>query len=128
VVSLTGDGGFNMMLGELETARRLKASPTIVVLNNAASGYVKALQHFIYGENRYYASDLSETNYANVANAFGCKGIRIEHPGQLKNALRDAIASQTLTVLDVVITRDPARMLPGVDSRTVSVTPGDRIA
>src|SRR5258705_1901801 len=43
VLSLTGDGGFNMVLGELETARRLNLTFTMIVVNNAASGYVKAL-------------------------------------------------------------------------------------
>jgi acetolactate synthase I/II/III large subunit len=43
VFALTGDGGFNMVLGELETARRLGLAFTIIVVNNAASGYVKAL-------------------------------------------------------------------------------------
>ena len=45
VVGLTGDGGFNMTLGELETARRVGAPFVLCVFNNAASGYVKALQH-----------------------------------------------------------------------------------
>jgi hypothetical protein len=44
VFSLTGDGGFNMMLDEIETARRLRLTFTVIVVNNAASGYVKALQ------------------------------------------------------------------------------------
>src|SRR3989440_286624 len=50
VVSLTGDGGFNMSLGDLETARRMGLSFAVVVFNNAASGYVKALQHLMYGK------------------------------------------------------------------------------
>ena len=45
VVAISGDGGFNMTLGELETARRIGSGLTVVVVNNAASGYVKALQH-----------------------------------------------------------------------------------
>jgi hypothetical protein len=64
VVALTGDGGFNMVLGELETARRLGLAVTIIVVNNAASGYVKALQHLMYGEGAYQSSDLAETDYA----------------------------------------------------------------
>ncbi|HEY0442330.1 MAG TPA: thiamine pyrophosphate-binding protein, partial [Xanthobacteraceae bacterium] len=59
VVSITGDGGFNMMLGELETARRLGSDITLLVVNNAASGYVKALQHLMYGAGSYHASDLA---------------------------------------------------------------------
>src|SRR5579859_460123 len=128
VVSLTGDGGFNMMLGELETARRLGLSFTIVVVNNAASGYVKALQHLMYGAGAYHASDLAETNYARVAEALGVRGIRVEAPGDLGPALEAGFAGTGPTVIDLVVTRDPARMLPGVDNRTATVKKGDRIA
>jgi len=128
VVSITGDCGFNMMLGELETARRLGLSFTIIVVNNAASGYVKALQHVLYGAGAYHASDLVETNYARVAEALGCRGLRIEQPGDLAAALREGFAGQGPTVIDLVVTRDPAKMLPAVDNRTVQVKQGDRVA
>ncbi|WP_407180692.1 thiamine pyrophosphate-binding protein [Bradyrhizobium sp. STM 3562] len=129
VFALTGDGGFNMMIGELETARRLALDFTIIVVNNAASGYVKALQHLMYGPGAYHASDLSETNYADVAAAMGCRGIRVERPDQLAPAFKEALVRRKVpTVIDVVVTRDPAKMLPGVDSRTVQVKKGDRIA
>jgi acetolactate synthase-1/2/3 large subunit len=129
VVALTGDGGFNMVLGELETARRLKLAVTVIVVNNAASGYVKALQHLMYGEGAYQSSDLAETDYARVAEALGCRGIRIEQPGELAGALRMAIGERDRpTVLDVVVTRDPAKMLPAADSRAVTVRKGDRVA
>jgi acetolactate synthase-1/2/3 large subunit len=128
VVALTGDGGFNMTLGELETARRLKLGLTMIVVNNAASGYVKALQHAMYG-GRYQSSDLEEVNYANAANALGCEGIRVEDPSQLAEALRTGMANKDQpTVLDVVVTRDPAKMLPAVDNRTAQIKKGDRIA
>ncbi|HEX8664625.1 MAG TPA: thiamine pyrophosphate-binding protein [Beijerinckiaceae bacterium] len=128
VVSLTGDGGFNMMLGELETARRMALSFAVVVVNNAASGYVKALQHLMYGEGAYHASDLAETNYAQVAKALGCAGIRVEAPGAVGPALEEAFRTRGPVVIDVVVTRDPAKMLPAVDNRTVQVRKGDRVA
>jgi acetolactate synthase I/II/III large subunit len=128
VVSITGDGGFNMMLGELETARRLGLSFTIIVVNNAASGYVKALQHLMYGAGAYHASDLSETNYANVAEALGCRGIRVEAPASLAAAIATGLAGAGPTVIDLVVTRDPAKMLPAVDNRAVQVKKGDRVA
>ncbi|MFL5127385.1 MAG: thiamine pyrophosphate-binding protein [Microvirga sp.] len=128
VVSLTGDGGFNMMLGELETARRMALDFAIVVVNNAASGYVKALQHLMYGEGAYHASDLAETNYAKVAEALGCTGVRVEEPGAVGPALEQAFRTQGPVVIDVVVTRDPAKMLPAVDNRTVQVRKGDRVA
>lgn len=128
VVALTGDGGFNMVLGELETARRLGLSLVVIVVNNAASGYVKALQHLMYGEGAYQSSDLAETDYASAAQALGCTGIRVEEPGALAGALRAALAADGPAVLDVVVTRDPAKMLPAADSRAVQVKKGDRIA
>src|SRR5438105_3160012 len=94
VVALTGDGGFNMTIGELETARRTGANNlTAVIVNNAASGYVKALQHSMFGK-RYQSSDLVEMDYAAVADAMGCRGIRVEDPEQLGEALRKGMAER----------------------------------
>ena len=107
----------------------MKLAFTLVVVNNAASGYIKALQHLMYGAGSYQSSDLVDTNYANVARALGCNGIRVEDPGELPAALAQAYACKDRpTILDVVVTRDPAHMLPGVDSRAAKIKPGDRIA
>lgn len=128
VVGITGDGGFNMVLGELETARRLGTAFTLIIVNNAASGYVKALQQALFG-GRFQSSDLNELNYAEIAKAFGCHGIRVDDPDKLSAALREGMAERRLpTVIDVVVTRDPKQMLPGVDNRAVPAKKGDRIA
>jgi acetolactate synthase-1/2/3 large subunit len=128
VAAVTGDGGFNMSIGDLETARRAGVSPILIVINNAASGYIKALQHAMY-DGVYQSSDLIEMNYATIANAMGCRGIRIENPDDIAPAMRDLIQNPAgPAVLDVVVTRDPAAMLPAVDSRTVTIKKGDRIA
>lgn len=127
VVAMTGDGGFNMSMGDLETARRLGANFITIVFNNAASGYVKALQHAVYGDGNYQSSDLMEMNYADIAKAMGCKGIRVSDPAKLADAISEALANTaTPTVIDVIVTRDPSRMLPGVDNRTLKVQKGDR--
>ena len=129
VVSVTGDGGFNMVAGELETAKRLGLGFTLVIVNNAASGYVKALQHLMYGEGNYQSSDLLEMNYADIAEAYGCHGIRVEQPGDIAAALKAGMAETNRpTILDVVVTKDPAKMLPAVDNRTVKMKKGDRVA
>ena len=128
-MSLTGDGGFNMMLGELETARRMALDFAIIVVNNAASGYVKALQHLMYGEGAYHASDLAETNYAEGRrrrSAAPASGSRSRAPSGRRSSRR--FRTQGPVVIDVVVTRDPAKMLPAVDNRTVQVRKGDRVA
>jgi acetolactate synthase-1/2/3 large subunit len=128
VVSLTGDGGFNMSIGDLETARRSGASPTMIVVNNSASGYVKALQHMMYGA-RYQSSDLVEMNYAKIGEAMGCQGIRVEDPEEFAGAVERGMEERSRpTIVDVVVTRDPAKMLPGVDSRAATIKKGDRVA
>jgi acetolactate synthase-1/2/3 large subunit len=125
VVGVTGDGGLNMTMGDLETARRAGANFILIVVNNAASGYVKALQHSMYGH--YQSSDLIEMNYAKIAEAMGCRGIRVEDPAMLADAYRTAFQNRDRpTVIDVVVTRDPAKMLPAADSRTLKVEKGDR--
>lgn len=125
VIGITGDGGFNMVIGELETARRAGTPFTLMIVNNAASGYIKALQHAMYGD--YQSADLIEMNYADIAEGFGCHGIRVEDPEELAPAIRAANAERTRpSVIDVVVTRDPSQMLPAADSRTLKVTKGDR--
>lgn len=128
VLSLTGDGGFNMAMGDLETARRIGVDIVVIVVNNAASGYVKALQHLVYGEGSYHASDLVEMDYAGIAQSMGCHGIRVTQPEDIAAALLEAIATPGPSVIDVIVTRDPAKMLPGVDSRAATIKKGDRIA
>ncbi len=128
VVAISGDGGFNMTLGELETARRTGCGLTMIVVNNAASGYVKALQHAMMG-GRYQSADLNEMDYAAIARTMGCSGIRVEDPEALSPALRQGMEERDRpTVIDVVVTRDPAQMLPAVDNRTVEIKQGDRVA
>jgi acetolactate synthase-1/2/3 large subunit len=107
-----------MALAELETAKRERLPITAIVIDNAALGYVKALQHGLY-DDRFISADFLEIDYAAVARSLGCWGRRIEAPHELDEALTEALASDVPAVVDVVTTRDPSKMLPGVDSRTV---------
>jgi acetolactate synthase I/II/III large subunit len=88
---------------------------------------VKALQHAVYGPGNYQSSDLVEFDYAAIARAMGCHGRRVTDPDELQPALREALANTgSPTVLDIIVTRDPARMLPAADNRTLTVNKGDR--
>lgn len=119
VVALCGDNGFAMAVAELETAKRAGAPLVAVVVNNATLGYVKALQHGMYRD-RFISVDFLDVDYGAVARGFGCEGLVVRDPAQLRRALRDALESDVPYVLDVRITTDPSAMLPGVDARTAS--------
>jgi hypothetical protein len=61
-------------------------------------------------------------DYAAIADTMGCLGLRVEDPDRIADAIREGLANtSTPTVVDVIVTRDPAKMLPGVDNRTLKV-------
>lgn len=117
VVALCGDNGFAMAVAELETARRAGAPVIALVMDNAALGYVKALQHSLYRD-RFISVDFLDVDYGQVARAFGCYGRRVATPGELQGALAEALESGVPAVVDILITTNPAEMLPSVDART----------
>lgn len=102
VVCLTGDGGFAMVIQELETAARSGARLTIVVMNNSNMQFIKDNQRILF-EGRYISTDFSELNYAEIARGFGCHGIRVDVSGDLDAAFAEAKTSSKPTVIDVRI-------------------------
>jgi acetolactate synthase I/II/III large subunit len=120
VAGLMGDGGLGMSIGEFETAVRLGLRGLVfVVVDNQASGYVKALQHSLYAD-RFQSVDSVPVNYARVAQEFGLHAERVDDPTQLAGALHRAMAADRPALVDVAVTRDPDGMLPGADPRTVA--------
>lgn len=118
VVALVGDGGLGLSLMDLETALRVNAPLIVIVVNNNALGYVKALQYSLY-RGAYISVDLTDVDYSKVAEAFGCIGERIRTIEKLKVALEEALkVNDRPVLLDVMVTKDPAKMLPGRDPRT----------
>jgi len=97
VIATTGDGGFSMSMNGLMTACEEDIPIVVVVFNNSALGWVRHGQG-----DRAIASEFSDMNFAKIAEAIGCRGYRIEHPGQLEKALSEAVESDNPVVMDVV--------------------------
>ncbi len=97
VLGVCGDGGFGMAINGLMTALDENIPIGIIIMNNSALGWVKHGQG-----NRAIASTFTEMNYAEIAKAMGCQGIRVETPDQLPGALAEALAGNAPTVVDVV--------------------------
>ncbi len=109
-VLFTGDGGLmNGGINEFETIVRLGLNCTIVIINNAALGFIKFAQAFLYGR-RYYNTDRPQTDFAKIVNAYGGNGVRIEKLADLDYAISSAINSKGFNLVDVVV--DPKEILP----------------
>jgi acetolactate synthase-1/2/3 large subunit len=101
VVAAMGDGSFGMCVGELETIVRLGLPITAVVFSNSVFGWIKAGQKSGFG-GRYYSVDFSRTDHAAVAAAYGVKSWRVEDPADLEPVLKQAIAHDGPTLVDVI--------------------------
>jgi len=103
-VAVCGDGGFAMTMNALFTAAQYHIPVVTVVLNNSVLGWVKDGQR--RRGNRFIASELGRTDYAKIAQAMGCVGVRIETIKDLVGELDRVRNAKEPTVLDVVTTED----------------------
>jgi acetolactate synthase I/II/III large subunit len=103
VIAVTGDGGFSMAVNGLMTARDENIPIVVVVLNNSALGWVKHGQG-----NRPIASTFSHMDFAAVARAIGCRGIRVERAERIESALHEALDAAAPAVVDVVTSLRPS--------------------
>jgi acetolactate synthase I/II/III large subunit len=105
VVAFTGDGGLMMCAAEFATAIQAGCKLTVVVFNDSAMTLigVKQRRRELPNEGVEYSS----TDFAQVARGFGARGFRVEDPAQLVDALRQALAGDVPSVVDVVIDPEP---------------------
>lgn len=106
VVLISGDGGLmNGGLSDLETIQKLELDCTIIVLNNSSLGFVKFGQTFLY-KKRYYETDRPTTDFSKIINAFGGYGVTIDKLKDLDEAIRTAINSRGLNLVDVLVDKE----------------------
>ncbi len=102
VCTISGDGAIMINIQELETAKRYKLPFICVVANNNAWGMIKSGQKYSF-KKRFIDVDFTDTNFAEIAQGFGCYGERITDPNEIRPALERAQKSKVPAVLDVVI-------------------------
>lgn len=100
-VSVMGDGSFGFCCGEFETLVRYNMPITSIVFSNSVFGWIKAGQNAGFGQ-RFYNVDFNRTDHAAVARAFGVKSWTVEDPADLRRVLKEAIAHDGPTLVDVI--------------------------
>jgi pyruvate dehydrogenase (quinone) len=113
VISMSGDGGFTMMMGEFVTLLQLQLPVKVVLLNNGTLGFVE-LEMKASGFPDV-GCDLVNPNFAAMAEAMGIRGYRVERIDDLEGAIREAFAYPGPALVDVVSTRQELVMPPSVN-------------
>jgi len=120
VVALCGDGGFSMLaFGDLITEVAAKAPIVHVIFNNQLLDFVNIEQQ--EGGMEPWGTGIPNVDYAKIAGTFGATGIRCEHPAQLRDAVKEALAHRDgPVVLDVVVDKFALAVPPGVPVSTAT--------
>ena len=106
VINIAGDGCFRMNMNELATASRYNIPVIEVVVNNHVLGMVRQWQNLFY-EGRYSATILDDrVDFVKVAEALGCKGIRVTKKEEFAPALQEAFACGGPVLLDCQVDSD----------------------
>jgi len=112
VISLSGDGGLAMLMGDLLSLRQLQLPVKVIVLNNSALAFVelemKAAGILDFG------TDLHNPDFAKMAEAAGLLGLRTETPDQVRPMIAQALAHDGPALLEVIVNRQELSMPPTI--------------
>lgn len=112
VISLSGDGGFAMLMGDFISLRQLGLPIKIIVFNNGSLAFVE-LEQKIAGF-LDFGVELENPNFALMAKAAGVHGIRIEDPDEVEDGIREALAYDGPVLVDAVVNRQELTMPPKI--------------
>jgi sulfoacetaldehyde acetyltransferase len=104
-IAYVGDGAWGMSLQETLTCVRENIPVVAVVFNNGQWGAEKKNQVDFYAD-RYVGTNLTNPSFAGIAKAMGAEGITVSHPGEVGDALKQAVASNRPTILELMVTQE----------------------
>jgi pyruvate dehydrogenase (quinone) len=112
VVSLSGDGGFTMLMGDLLSLKQLRVPVKVVVFNNGALGFIELEQKSTGFLD--YGTELQNPSFAAMAEAVGIRGIRLEDAADVEDGIAAALAHDGPVVIDAVVNRSELAMPPSI--------------
>jgi pyruvate dehydrogenase (quinone) len=119
VIALTGDGGFNMLMGEFMTAVHHKLPVKVVVYNNSALGLITLEAESVGLAAFREAIEFPNPDFAALARACGGHGFTAKRPGDLKAALSEALAVDGPAIVDAVVPADEMPNMPHIELEQV---------
>jgi acetolactate synthase-1/2/3 large subunit len=131
VACVTGEGSIQMNIQELSTCRQFRLPIKICLLNNRYLGMVRQWQQMFHGQ-RYSGSYMdSLPDFVKLAESYGHVGIRVEKPGDVEGALREAFTTHKneLVFIDFQIDRSENvyPMVPGGKGLTEMILPAEEL-
>ena len=105
VICIVGDGGFGYATGEISTAVRYGLNVIAVVYNDGAYGNVARDLDMDFGGT--YETDFANPDFADLARSYGAVGLNADSPATMSQAIKDALAEDGPTVIDVKVERLP---------------------
>jgi pyruvate dehydrogenase (quinone) len=117
VLSLSGDGGFSMLMGDFLSLVQLKLPVKIVIFNNGALDFVE-LEMKAAGMVES-ATELVNPDFSKMAEAVGIAGFRVEKPEQVQPSLEKAFAEKGPALVDVVVNRQELLIPPNLNLQVV---------
>ena len=112
VVSLSGDGGFTMLMGDFISLAQLKLPLKVVVFNNGALGFIELEQKSTGFLD--FGTELDNPNFAAMAEAIGIRGIRLTNPSEVDEGIAEALAHDGPVLVDAVVARTELAMPPSI--------------
>lgn len=117
VISVSGDGGLSMLLGDLLTIRAYNLPVTVVVFNNSTLGMVKL--EMLVDKLPDFGVDVPEVDYAAIASAMGFWSQRVEEPADVKHALTAALNHDGPALIDLITDPNALSIPPKISSKQV---------
>jgi pyruvate dehydrogenase (quinone) len=112
VISLSGDGGFSMLMGDFLTLVQHKLPVKVVVFNNGTLGFVELEQKSTGFLD--FGVEFKNPNFASMAEAVGIRGIRLEDAADVKDGIAAALAHDGPVLVDAVVNRTELVMPPSI--------------
>src|SRR5712672_2451776 len=112
VISLSGDGGFTMLMGDLLSLSQLKLPVKVIVFNNGSLGFIELEQKSTGFLDT--GTELKNPNFAAMAEAVGVRGIRLERPEEVETGIAEALNHNGPVLVDAVVNRMELAMPPKV--------------